>query len=278
MIGGQAVLEGIMMRNGSKVAVAVRDSSGRIKIRRFRLKFEESRIPFVRGIINLILMLYLGIKSLNYSASVVEGESKGSSNWEIAVSLVMAFVLAVVFFKFLPLFIVKKLDSVLGLGLFLFNLIDGLVKIGIFILYLYLISLMRDIYRVFQYHGAEHKAVNAYEAKDLKNVVKYSTVHKRCGTTFLFYFLVLSIFVYTLIPKDLGLFVNLGYRLLLLPVIASVSYEILKLEAKWPNPITGVLSLPGLWVQRITTKEPDEKQVEVAVRALKAVVSRTTHL
>lgn len=271
MIGGQAVLEGVMMRNGSRVAVAVRDNSGRIKIRKFKLKFEESRIPFVRGIINLVLMLYLGVKSLDYSSSVVEGKSKGNSGWEIIVSLVMAFILAVVFFKFLPLFIVKKIDGVFGLSLFLFNLIDGLVKIGIFILYLYLISLMKDIYRVFQYHGAEHKAVNAFEKNDLKNVAKYSTVHKRCGTTFLFYFLVLSIFVYTLIPKDLGLFVNLGYRLLLLPVIASISYEVLKLEAKWPNPVSGLLSLPGLWVQRITTKEPDKKQVEVAVRALRAV-------
>lgn len=271
-VGGQAVIEGVMMKAQDKIAVAVRDPKGSIKIKKLKPAFSESKIPFIRGIVNLVFMLYIGYKSLEYSSSIQTGE-KESSSFAIVISVLIAIVFAVLLFKFIPLAIASLLTSKFSLNNFVFNLIDGFSKILIFVLYVYLISLFSDIKRVFQYHGAEHKAVACYEhGKKLtvENVRKFSTLHKRCGTTFIFLVLFVSIFVYVFIPADYSFWAKLGLRLLLLPVIASLSYEILRLGARFN--FLSFLTYPGLLIQKITTREPDNAQILVAIKALKAVL------
>lgn len=275
-VGGQAVLEGVMMKYKDKIATAVRDEKGEIQMKHDRLKWSESKIPFLRGIINLFIVLYIGIKTLNFSSDVALGKhesKKGSSSFSMVFSLVLALVFAVFLFKFLPLGTATFLDNKFGLSPIVFNIVDGLVRFLIFIGYILLISQMSDIKRVFQYHGAEHKAVNCYEAgkeMTVENVQSFTTIHKRCGTTFVFLVLLISILVYIFIPTTLSFSAKLGLRLLLLPVIASFSYEILRLGAKY-NFIRPLI-VPGMLVQRLTTREPDDDQVEVAIKALKAVV------
>ena len=272
-VGGQAVIEGVMMKAGSNIAVAVRTPAGEIKIKKEKLRWKESKIPFLRGVVNLFIMLYTGMKTLSFSADIAsggEGEVKSSS---IILSGVLALVFGLLLFKFLPLSAASLLDKKFGLSSVWFNVIDGFIRFGIILIYIVLISQMKDVRRVFQYHGAEHKTVNCFEAgKELtvKNVQSFSTVHKRCGTTFVFLVVLISLFVFMLIPKSLGFTWLFGLRILLLPVIASISYEVLMLGARieFLKPII----LPGLLVQKLTTKEPDDKQVEVAIASLKAAL------
>ena len=268
LVGGQAVIEGVMMRLNDNVAVAVRSKDG-VKVRKFDFKFPKFNWFFVRGIVNLIYTLYVGIKTLNYSASVAAGvEDKKGSSWDVVLSLVLGVGLAIVLFKLFPLFIANqfKVSNVS------FNFIDGGVKLLVFLLYVYFISRFKDVRRVFMYHGAEHKVVNAYEkGVDLvvSKVQKMSTVHKRCGTTFLFLVILVSIVVYLFIPAYVGFWWKLGLRLALLPVIAGIAYEILKYGAtvRWLYPLV----YPGLLIQRMTTKEPTDGMVEVAIASMKAV-------
>ena len=274
-VGGQAVIEGVMMRYKDNLATAV-SKKNKIIVKKEKIKFKSSKIPFIRGIINLIETLYIGVKTLNYSAEMqLEKKEKKSSSSMMVFSLIFAFVFALFLFKFMPLYLTRFIDKFLNMNSILFNLLDGIIKISIFILYIHIISKMSDIKKVFQYHGAEHKAVNCYESGlklNVKNVKKFSTVHKRCGTTFILLVLTVSIIVYMFIPKTLPFSMNLLLRILLLPFIASISYELLRLNARYDNMITGTLVTPGLLLQKMTTKEPNDKQINVALKALKGVL------
>ena len=274
-VGGQAVIEGVMMRYKDNLATAI-SKKNKIIVSKEKIKFKGSKIPFLRGIINLIETLYIGIKTLNYSAEMqLEKKEKKPGSSMMVFSLVFAFVFALFLFKFVPLYLTRFIDKFLNMNSILFNLLDGVIKISIFILYIFIISKMPDIKRVFQYHGAEHKAVNCYESGlklTVKNIKKFSTVHKRCGTTFILLVLTVSIIVYMFIPKTLPFSMNLLLRILLLPLIASISYELLRLNARYDNVFTRTLVTPGLLLQKMTTKEPNDKQINVALKAINAVL------
>lgn len=283
-LGGQAIIEGVMIRNEDVVATAVRNPEGEIvtkkeKINSFAKKFRKAY--FIRGVVNLVESLIIGIKTLNYSANIAAGQKtekeKPISTGYMAITLIIALAFALFLFKFIPLTIAQYFSSHVSENNYLFNIVDGLVKIAIFIGYVLFISRMKDVKRVFQYHGAEHKAVNCYEAKEkvnLENCKKYSTIHLRCGTSFVITVLAISIVVYIFIPKELSFSSKLFWRIMLLPVIAGISYEILKIGSKYEKSIfSKILTSPGRLIQKITTKEPDEKQLEVAITALKESVT-----
>jgi uncharacterized protein YqhQ len=270
-IGGQAVIEGVMMKTPKRMAVAVR-SKGKIKKKRFRLRKRGvlAKVPFVRGVAELYDILVLGIKALLWSADVAAGdEGEKLSAWEIALTFIFAFSAVIVIFIAIPLFLTKLLvrDSS-----FAFALIDGVFRLAVFLVYLWAIGLMKDIRRLFQYHGAEHKAVYCIEhgaSLTPKNAKKFSPLHPRCGTSFLMIVIAISIIIFAFIA-DTRWWVKLLWRIALIPVVAGFSYEILKISAKYRNNIImKAIVNPGLWVQRLTTREPTEKQIEVAIAALK---------
>jgi len=279
-VGGQAVIEGVMMRSDKKMAIAVRNPKGKIVVKVKKLDLLSARMKkwiFIRGVINLVEMLIHGVKSLNYSVEVATGEKpkkKNTTDWfTLFIVIFFSAIVGLAFFKLLPLWIAKVINPESNL---LFNLIDGSVKLLLFVAYVYVISLWKDMRRVFSYHGAEHKAVHCYESKKkltVQNAKKFSTVHCRCGTNFIAIVIMISIVVYVFIPKTVPFMYKFLYRILLLPIIASISYEVLKLGAKYENNfLMRLFDQPGLWVQRITTKEPDDKQLEVALVALKKVI------
>lgn len=276
-VGGQAVIEGVLMKNDEKVAIAVRKPNNKITVKKERWPSPSKTAkflgwPFFRGTANLVEMMVMGIKALNYSAneSMDEKEEK-ISRTEFIITTTVAIAFAIGLFILLPLYL-TKITRTEGI---LFNLIDGLIRVGIFAAYLVAISLMKDVKRLFKYHGAEHKTVNCYEAgRKLTpaNVKKYTTLHRRCGTTFLLIVLVISILVFSLIVTE-SFWIKFAGRILLLPVIAGIGYELLKLGAKHPrNLLLNILVWPGLALQKMTTREPDKKQIEVAIAAFKAVV------
>jgi uncharacterized protein YqhQ len=276
-IGGQAVIEGVLMKNDERVAIAVRRPDNTISVKKEKMAPVSKRIkflgwPFFRGTVNLVEMLIMGIKSLNYSANEAMGEEEKISNKEFAVTTIIACVVAVGLFILLPLYL-TKLTGTKGI---VFNLIDGVVRIALFVAYVFAISFMTDVKRLFEYHGAEHKTVHCYEegkALTVANVKKYGTAHRRCGTTFLLIVLAVSIIVFSFIVSE-SFIVKLAARIVLLPVIAGISYELLKLGAKFPDStVLNTLVWPGMMLQKMTTKEPDKKQIEVAIKALKAVTS-----
>ncbi|MBN1544634.1 DUF1385 domain-containing protein [Candidatus Woesearchaeota archaeon] len=276
-IGGQAVIEGVLMKNEEKVAIAVRRPDKKISVKKEKKTPISKRIkflgwPFFRGVVNLVEMLVMGIEALNYSANESLGEKDTKiTKTEFAITTIIALAVAVGLFVFLPLYL-AKVTQTKGV---LFNLIDGVIRVVIFIIYILAISLMKDVRRLFEYHGAEHKTVNCYEdGKKLTvdNVKKYTTLHRRCGTTFLLIVLVTSIIIFSFIVSD-SFWIKLAGRILLLPVIAGISYELLKLGARFPKSILlNILVWPGLALQKLTTKEPDRKQMEVAITAFRAVV------
>ncbi|MBU4242439.1 MAG: DUF1385 domain-containing protein [Nanoarchaeota archaeon] len=276
-VGGQALIEGVMMQCNDKIVMAVREPSGKIvsksKPFKSRTKRYPWKLPIVRGSIALVEMLAIGIKALNWSASINIGEEEKINTWQIVMTMVFAFGFALLLFKFLPLGFAQLLTHFdLFNNRYLFNLIEGLSKVFMVALYIYVIGFMKDVKRVFMYHGAEHKAVNCYEAgKELtvKNASKFSTVHKRCGSSFILLVLFISILVYILLPMEVSFWVKYGLRILLLPLIAGLAYEVLKLNAKRDNLLLKAFVRPGLWLQKLTTKEPNEKQLEVALFALK---------
>ncbi len=272
-IGGQALIEGVLMRNKSIIGIAIRKPNGQIKTEKQQSNlFDKYRkIIFLRGIIVLIETLYIGTKALIYSANEASSEKDEKiSKKEIFLSIFLSLIFGVGFFILLPFYLTKFLvdDGIL------FNIIDGLLRVFIFIIYVIAISFMKDIKRVFQYHGAEHMAVHCYENKDkltVNNCRKYSTIHVRCGTNFLFIVLLLSIIVFSFIISDIW-YIKLLSRIILIPLIASLSYEFLKLSSRFENFfLIRILTKPGLLLQKITTKKPDDKQIEVAISALKLV-------
>ena len=283
LIGGQAVIEGVMMRSLSGYSVAVRQPDGGVAIRKDKLvsittKYPFLKTPVLRGSVVLIQSLILGMRALNYSASVSSAGEDGEpemSNWAIAGSMIMALLLGVGLFILAPLGLTNLIRHYLlpEMGNFTYNAIDGVIRAIFFFVYVASISLMEDIRRVFQYHGAEHKTVYTFEANEeltVENARTKSTLHPRCGTSFLMFVMAISILVFSLIPSTAHFSVKFGARVVLIPLIAGLAYEIIRFSARHlTNPVCKVLIRPGMWLQRITTKEPDDKQLEIAIIALK---------
>lgn len=290
-IGGQAVLEGIMMKHNEEYAVAVRKPDGEISVKKEKyhsiVKWKVlTTTPFIRGVFNFIDSMVIGIKTLTYSASFYEEEEekeevlteeavkKKEKKEKLLMGATVAFsvVAAVAIFMVLPYFLTSFLKGLIP-SYQVRTVIEGLVRIGIFVLYVLLISRMEDIQRTFMYHGAEHKCINCIEhglPLTVENVRKSSRQHKRCGTSFLFLVLAISIVLLLLIRVDSAV-MRVVVRILLLPVIAGVSYEVLKLAGRSDNILISLISSPGLAIQKLTTKEPDDDMIEVAIRAVEAV-------
>ncbi|MCJ7812400.1 DUF1385 domain-containing protein [bacterium] len=289
MVGGQAVIEGVMMRSPEYVSVAVRKSNGQIVLKRDRhISWTERNkvlgLPFIRGGVVLIESMVLGIKALNFSSDIAmkelnkeKSKKKYSDNMSklwTGLTVVLALVLGMGIFFFLPL-VLTELTGVKG-GI-IFNLLDGLIRLIFFIMYLGLISLWKEIRRIFEYHGAEHKSIFAYEQDQpltLQGVRSFTTHHPRCGTSFLLVVMLVALIVFIFLgkPQDLG---DRLIRFLFIPVIGGISYEIIRLSGKRFGKRFGkFLIAPGLWLQRITTREPDESQLEVSLVALKSVLNQ----
>ncbi|HLC75116.1 MAG TPA: DUF1385 domain-containing protein [Candidatus Nanoarchaeia archaeon] len=272
-IGGQAVIEGVMMKNRQKLAIAVRLENGKIKLKKRILQPLPKllRIPFVRGVTTLIYILIIGIQSLVWSANQALGKDDELSMLELLGTLALSVGFALLFFVGVP-FVATTLTGLTG---FWFNVVDGVIRVSVFLAYVYAISFMKDVKRMFQYHGAEHMAVSCYEfGNDLTvdNVRKQSTIHPRCGTSFIMLVLILSIIILTFVSSDIW-YEKLAWRVILVPVIAGVSYELLRLGGRFRDSIImKIIIAPGLLVQRITTQKPEDKMIEVAITSLKAVV------
>lgn len=282
-IGGQAVIEGVMMRGARSLVVAVRKPNQEIAVLRQELvplkeKFSLFKLPILRGLAVLIESLILGIKALSYSANVAveeenkEKPSKEIGNFTMAMTFMFSLVLGIGLFVILP----ERLANLISDKGYLFNIIDGIIRLIIFFLYVILIAQSKQIARVFQYHGAEHKSIHAYEAGEElteENAIKYSPLHPRCGTAFLLTVMVISILVFSVFGKPESVLIRIGSRLVLIPLIAGISYEIIKFASKRQNNIiTKIIIAPGLWLQRLTTKEPTIDQIQVAIRSLKEVL------
>jgi uncharacterized protein YqhQ len=288
VLGGQAVIEGVMMKGGKNYAVAVRSPSGNIvsetfSIKNGRLANVLKRTVLVRGLVILFSMLVIGFKALNYSAEVaIEEEEKGMSPLFVGITVLAAICLAILLFFFIPFVVGVGFSKVTGfsVGGFWFNLLEGVVRMGVFLLYIWGISFYRDLRRVFEYHGAEHKVVNAYEDRAILHadlVMGYSRFHPRCGTSFIIFLLLISIIVFSLVPANLSIVSKGVMRILLLPVIAGISYELIRMSGKKKKFLFfNIISAPGLWVQKITTREPDIDQVEVALASLDALSGNVT--
>ena len=296
-IGGQAVMEGVMMKNGDRYAVAVRkpDKDIEVKVVDYVSMASRSvffRVPIIRGVVNFVESLVIGVKTLTYSASFYDDEEpekaekekkekkkertpeqqKRADDAAMIGTVLFSLVFAIALFMMLPAFIGELIDKVID-NRIIMSAIEGVIRLGIFLGYVALISLMKDIQRVFMYHGAEHKTINCFEAGvplTPENVKKYSRYHKRCGTSFLFFVLAISIILLMLIQVESPL-MRVIVRIALIPVIAGISYEVLKLAGRSENPIINLLSRPGLAIQKLTTKEPDDSMIEVAIQAVEAV-------
>jgi uncharacterized protein YqhQ len=276
--GGQAVIEGVMIRSKKHMVTCVRQPNDEIltnveEIKSVSERHKVLRLPFLRGIVALFETLYMGIKGLYFSANAsLEEEEEKLNPKEIVLAVVVALALAIFLFSVLPFL----LTTPLGLGGVVFNVAEGVIRLAILLLYLVSISLVGEFKRVFQYHGAEHTAINAYEAGvelNVSNAKEFSRFHPRCGTSFIFIVALISILFFSIMP-DLGFFMKLAYRILLIPVIGAVSYEVLKLSDRYKkSKIVKVFLAPGLGLQYLTTRKPDEKMIEVALEAVKKVNS-----
>lgn len=297
-VGGQAVIEGVMMRSPNSVVVSVRKQSGEIKTKeKFyrtltqRIKFLN--IPILRGVINLFEMMAVGMGAINFSANEFAEEPSSGEKAEkslavvvfetfmFILSIVVAIAFSIFLFKFLPLFIttaIEKISPVIQENWIVFNIIDGVLKTSFFIIYIFILSLIPSFRRIFEYHGAEHKAVFTYERNlplTVENARNQTRFHPRCGTSFILIVFVISILVYTFVPKQDDIWENLSLRLIFLPFIAGISYEYLKISAKYGcKKWTKIFVSPGLWLQRLTTKEPSDDQIEVALHSLKTALEK----
>lgn len=286
-VGGQAVIEGVMMRAPRSIAIAVRRPNGEISVKREAVvplseRYPIVKLPIVRGAVALFQSLITGIKALNFSANeaMTEDEQEGKkgdkelSSWAMAGTMAVAFGFGIGLFFVLPLYATKLLTQLAFISdnNIVFNLVDGLIRVIVFLIYIWAISRMKDIQRVFQYHGAEHKSIFAFEAGEkmtVENVRRYSRLHPRCGTSFLLIVMLVSIAVFSLIPKLWPFYLKAFSRIVLLPLIAGISYEFLKWGAKNDsNPLVKLVIAPGLALQLLTTREPDDAQLEVAIRSM----------
>jgi len=273
--GGSALIEGVMMRSRTHMVMCVRKSNNEILtnvegISSLCERYRVLGLPFLRGIVALIETLYLGFKGLFFSANVVaEEEGVKFTYKELAVAVVLT--LGLISFFFVVPFLLTSLFNLAGV---LFNIVEAVIRLAIFVFYLILVGMWGEFKRVLQYHGAEHKTINAYEAGvplDVENVKNYSRLHPRCGTAFLFITVLVSIVLFSIMP-NWGFAVRLAYRLLLIPVIGGISYELLRLSGRYRDSIVmRIFTLPGLAFQRLTTREPSEDMIEVAVKAVEEV-------
>ena len=295
-IGGQAVLEGVMMKGPDDMAVAVRKSDGEIIIDKKPVpsvtkKCKILKWPIIRGVVNFVESMVLGIKTLMFSAELYDMgeedptytpskfdewlEKHFSKDAVVYVSLVLALFLSVGLFILLPAFITKYTTFFIENHI-VKSLIEGVIRMAIFVAYIALSSLAKDIRRVFEYHGAEHKTIFCYEkGLDLtvENVKAQPRLHPRCGTAFLIEVMIISVLAFSVISWD-SLLVRIGLKLLLMPVVAGVAYEFLKFSGRSNSKCVAILTKPGLWLQKITTREPDEQQIEVAIAAMKDVIPK----
>lgn len=277
-IGGQAVIEGVMMRGPELTATAVRTPEGKIELNSRPVNSISDRYPILkkpllRGCVSLIESLVIGIRSLGYSAQMAGEEEEQLSDRELAGTIAFAFVLAAVLFIAIPTGAAKLFHSITEDPVFL-NLMEGLLRLFIFIAYIVGISRMKDIQRVFQYHGAEHKTIACFEAGEaltVENAMKHTRFHKRCGTSFLLIVMLVSIFVFAFLGWP-SLIERIVSRIVLLPVVAGISYEIIRFSANSDNCLLGWAVKPGLWLQRLTTREPEPDMLEVAIESAKAVL------
>lgn len=294
-IGGQALIEGIMMLGPEKSAIAIRKANGEIDckvepVNTLRKRFRFFRIPFIRGIIGMFDSMRLGFAAINYSASFAVDEieeeptkfekwlekkigSKAVENILFGIAGVFGVVIPVVLFVFLPTLLAGLLDGVIGAG-FLRNLLEGAIRIAIFLLFMFSVSRMKDMKRVFSYHGAEHKSIYCYEAgKELtvENVRAFPKEHPRCGTSFLFSVMIVSILVFSVVQWS-NPWIRMALRLALLPVVIGISFEVNRLIGRYDNWFTKLMRAPGVWFQGFTTFEPDDSMIEVGIAALKAVI------
>lgn len=282
-IGGQAVLEGVMMRSPNYFTVSVRDSEGKIKMKqeKFRSLTRTGvwKLPIVRGAVQLVESMMIGFRALDFSSAVYSGEEdkkEGILGRVFGLFTIFASLgLTLFMLKFIPLWVAEKAGQVWPVvksHFILFNAIDGLTKIAIFLGYILAISALKDIRRVFQYHGAEHMSVWTYEKGlelSVENARAQSRFHPRCGTSFIFIVIFMSVLVYTVLPPADSFILKLAERIAALPLIAGISYELLKFSAKHgANPLMKLFVLPGLAIQKLTTKEPDDKQLEIALNSL----------
>jgi uncharacterized protein YqhQ len=284
LVGGQAVLEGVMMRSPHAWGICIRRPDGTLAthsepLEKLSDKHKWMAWPFLRGIMTLGNAMTLGFRALRYSANVQldsltpEEEKKTEiPGWVIAVNLILSFGFFIFMYKFLPLLAATKLKNhypAFG-NQILFNVVDGFIRIGLFLLFIWGISLWPDIRRVYQYHGAEHKTVFAFENSDpltVKNAQAYTTFHPRCGTSFLMTVMLIAMFIYMLVPA-VTFWGRFASRIALLPVIAAISYELIRFAAKHGSSLFALMTKPGLWLQRITTQPPADDQVETAIAAL----------
>ena len=303
-VGGQAVIEGVVMRGPKRWAVAIRRPSGEMYVTVNTTATLAQRFPRLnrfplRGIFVLVDSIVIGIKSLSLSANISleepdgegekggegpeeeaeegpEGETKGLAFWEFAIAIVLAVVLFLGLFIVVPTVIAKSLDRYLS-NTILYNLVEGGLRITVFVMYLAAMSLLPDLRRVFEYHGAEHKVVHAYEAGGPLTpefAGRFSTAHMRCGTTFVLVVLVISVLIFSLFGRP-ALWLRIVERLAIIPLVASISYEIIRMAGKHEHSLAiRVVMAPGLWLQRLTTREPDQEELEVAIDALNAAIGK----
>ena len=276
-VGGQAVIEGVMMRGPGVTATAVREPAGTIVVQKEPTKsiadtYPILKKPFLRGCVALYESLVIGMKALSFSAKAAGDEEEEMSNSEIAITMVISTVFAIAVFLALPTFIVKFIPGVQDNHVVL-NLIEGVIRLVLFLLYIWGIGLTKDIQRVFQYHGAEHKTIHTYELDlplTVENVRQQSRLHARCGTNFLLIVMVVSIFVFAFLGWP-NLLERILSRVLLMPVVAGIAYEVIRLAGRSEHSFVKALIKPGLVLQYMTTREPEDDQIEVAIRALEEV-------
>ena len=280
VVGGQAVIEGVMMRGFGKIATAVREPSGNINLQVKNVssiadKYPILKLPFLRGTVILFESLILGIKSLSFSAQAAGEDDEQLSDSEMASTIILAMLLACVLFIAIPTGATKFFQNITQNSFYL-NLAEGFLRLMIFLGYIFAISQMKDIQRVFQYHGAEHKTIFCYEADlplTVDNVRKFPRLHPRCGTAFLLIVMIVSIFVFAFLGWQ-DLWLRILSRIILLPIVAGISYEIIRFSANSENFFVKSAILPGLWLQYLTTREPDDSMIEVAIKSLEGVLPK----
>ena len=290
LVGGQAVMEGVMMRAPHSYCVAVRKPGGEVvteemPLARISETYKIFKLPVFRGMGTLYQAMKLGIKALRFSTNAALDDPNIPADkrmgelptWAIAGPLLFSLASFIFLYKFMPLLLVTRLAKIYPVlsGRVAFNLADGFIRIAIFLIFLYTLSRMKDIRRMFQYHGAEHKVVFNFESGQPVNVAnaqKFSTFHPRCGTSFLFVMMILAMPVYTLIPYD-NFLAKFILRILLLPLIVGVSYELVRFAAKRRGSFLATVTAPGLWLQRITTQPPNDEQAAIAIRALEGAMA-----
>lgn len=278
IVGGQAVIEGVMMRGFGKVATAVREPDGNINVQvkpvsSITERFPALKLPILRGAVSLFESLILGMKSLSFSAQAAGEEDEQLSDRELIATVILAIALACALFMAIPTFAAKFFRAFTD-DPFALNLVEGFLRLIIFLAYLFAISQMADVQRVFKYHGAEHKTIFCYEADlplTVANVKKFPRLHPRCGTSFLLIVMLVSIFVFAFLGWP-DLWLRILSRIILLPLVAGLSYELIRFSARSQNSLVKAAIMPGLWLQYLTTREPDDEMIEVAIKSLEAVM------